>query len=733
MRLSITCLTISIVFLAFPSALQGQKSRPLPPRNIGGKPRTTAQTPVKTTKEATKAIQAAKAKLIDNLRLLPDGQGTSGAHSSPFYNWHLPRSISVEYTCLAPAPTYVQWQLFMAEPPQVARLGQELTGIVATGDLRSVATGKPTRVTIDLSPYTPSAPALDQWQPQARRNVAISTGVRTSTSASRISTGATSNGGTGRVNLRTNYNLPAAPVSFVPIAVGERLIQRTGSATYYLRFVSFGPRNAGLSRSLPVAFRIGEPPIPDVRTLTQIEIPATVGDNVHAQGDWSNSVAVGSNANLSSTQARWVTDSAAPAKVYCGVSALPTAHNPQALLDPSCYLALFPVTRPPGSTSGQFQLDLSKPLAAVGAKTPLYVRTLAADSSGALMASPQDAIVMPSPTTLNIQSQKAPPEKVVGNLSVVLSYVPERVTSVDDSRHFILTSVPPKGSLDWTFLTSVAGNTPLHVGQKFYFPPQAKDQSFFDYIGDVFTFIENFVDGLSELYNTLKHGLVMGVADATGLDPAIVEAALDVAMAAAGLPPSLPNMDQLMNEGADYLASEAAEAAIGNVPPQVEHALAQKLKDGIVQAASDMTSKSGSASSNLYLKPDPEYMSHPCELNVVTMLQPVAGSTASGPVVVGGIHISSAAKWHVPNTLYSGSPNEESAWIFDQYVPIPKMKLGQSYIFPVCLAPLVASPVKWQQAFDYASGADWKLDDQHKTLPLNKPWAINYSRKVYAQ
>ena len=86
------------------------------------------------------------------------------------------------------------------------------------------------------------------------------------------------------------------------------------------------------------------------------------------------------------------------------------------------------------------------------------------------------------------------------------------------------------------------------------------------------------VNKVSELYNELKAKVVEFVADAiqavgVPCDTAcheLIVAAIDTGLAAMGLPPSLPDFDQLVDEGKDYLVKEFEEET--GVPDEVVQA-----------------------------------------------------------------------------------------------------------------------------------------------------------------
>jgi hypothetical protein len=120
---------------------------------------------------------------------------------------------------------------------------------------------------------------------------------------------------------------------------------------------------------------------------------------------------------------------------------------------------------------------------------------------------------------------------------------------------------------------------------------------FFDTLGDLFSgFIDAFgsvVDDLSKLYADLKAKVVdfaasaltdLGIVDCNPTCHLALEAALDTGLAAMGLPPSLPNFDQLVDKGLDYLEDELVEET--GIPPELLDAVKAKeyVKD-VVETA----------------------------------------------------------------------------------------------------------------------------------------------------
>ncbi len=89
--------------------------------------------------------------------------------------------------------------------------------------------------------------------------------------------------------------------------------------------------------------------------------------------------------------------------------------------------------------------------------------------------------------------------------------------------------------------------------------PDDDGKTSWEVIQDAPGFINDVINWVSETYASIKSSVITWAARMIPLvDEQMVAFALDAALAAAGIPPSLPNLDQLMSGGADYLAMQVA-------------------------------------------------------------------------------------------------------------------------------------------------------------------------------
>ena len=123
----------------------------------------------------------------------------------------------------------------------------------------------------------------------------------------------------------------------------------------------------------------------------------------------------------------------------------------------------------------------------------------------------------------------------------------------------------------------------MPVGESFcYTPPSGGSSSWFDDVVSTFSdavtgFVDAIsfvVDSVSSLYSEIRNAVVdmvaYALASVVGCPSwchTLLQAAAEYALVALGLPPSLPNFDQLVDQGVDYLAAEVA--AQTGVPEEV--------------------------------------------------------------------------------------------------------------------------------------------------------------------
>jgi hypothetical protein len=111
--------------------------------------------------------------------------------------------------------------------------------------------------------------------------------------------------------------------------------------------------------------------------------------------------------------------------------------------------------------------------------------------------------------------------------------------------------------------------------------------------------VKDAFDWTSTAYSDMQNYVVTGVVTVLPfVPPETAKTALQVALTSAGIPPSVPNLDQLMTNGADYLAGQMVDEFANQVPAGSELAqlgkeelrkqLRQQTRDTILQNAQKM-------------------------------------------------------------------------------------------------------------------------------------------------
>ncbi|TFH37283.1 MAG: hypothetical protein E4G99_02955, partial [Anaerolineales bacterium] len=140
-----------------------------------------------------------------------------------------------------------------------------------------------------------------------------------------------------------------------------------------------------------------------------------------------------------------------------------------------------------------------------------------------------------------------------------------------------------------TTLVDITGKHVYPENTKFC-PPKPKSKPWYEAVVD---FVVDAVTYVSEAYDDLKATVVSIVATFVPDElcgKACLGTLLDAGLMALGIPPSIPNFDQLMNEGLDYLASQAA-GQLGipqEVYDSIDPNLTGALKDAALHKAEDL-------------------------------------------------------------------------------------------------------------------------------------------------
>lgn len=206
-------------------------------------------------------------------------------------------------------------------------------------------------------------------------------------------------------------------------------------------------------------------------------------------------------------------------------------------------------------------------------------------------------------------------------------------------------------------------------GQKKYWPPSSDSNSVWDKIsnaiGSLADFIEDAINAISDKYNSIKNKVLAFAVDLvpwcgdyppcqTGL-----AFAMDYGLAAIGLPPSVPNFDDLKRMGKDYLIQYAAEQS--NLP----------VEDAVKVIEKYMEEIDNTASAGGWYKLDTSYQYSDAML-LIEVSNPTGRPT--DPAVLTLKQFEKLFKFSGGNGKY-------------KYIPVPSLNPGQTIQVPVMMPP----------------------------------------------
>lgn len=170
----------------------------------------------------------------------------------------------------------------------------------------------------------------------------------------------------------------------------------------------------------------------------------------------------------------------------------------------------------------------------------------------------------------------------------------------------------------------------LPVGTQVYFPkPTEEDEPWYEelyngvvnFFNDLINIISTIVNDVKAAYDTLKNGLINSVAllcpaEYRAQFKAALKILVESGMVAMGLPPELPNFNELLSGNLEYLASVALTEA--GVPTNlITDALVSEMAGAIATEMTNATNKPAPNPINSpFLKLDPAYAYRPAYIDV---------------------------------------------------------------------------------------------------------------------
>jgi hypothetical protein len=237
-----------------------------------------------------------------------------------------------------------------------------------------------------------------------------------------------------------------------------------------------------------------------------------------------------------------------------------------------------------------------------------------------------------------------PQVKIVPEIPVVekMTYTPVQWEATNWQYHYVVSRVPTMKEVFMGLVGSDEPYTPYQVGTKIDFTPQPENKSWWeeawdaisDFFGSIADFAAKLVNWVSGAYADLKSGLINIVVSALPSDlqgplRTALTAVVDYGLASMGIPPTLPNFDDLASMGTDYLASVAMAQAGIPADSIIEYGVGE-LSDKIGTA---LTASAKGASPNPmnwdFIKLDPDDLYRPAYI-MLELYNPYDEPTPAG-------------------------------------------------------------------------------------------------------
>lgn len=337
-------------------------------------------------------------------------------------------------------------------------------------------------------------------------------------------------------------------------------------------------------------------------------------------------------------------------------------------------------------------------MAPLPASLTLYLRVVLLDAAGHVVGRPSNSVEM----------RFGPAEKPAGIDSTTFSWPQFAYAGYRTMYGY---------TFDWQCHVKASQDLDLGMGLKIHKGDTNNvcedNSSVLDDIADAFSsfidMVKDFVNWVSKTYASLKADLVSYVASALpGCDDyckAALKAGLDYGMTALGMPPELPDFDQLEAMGEGYLVDTLAQQAAQSGVPFSEDATKYAVQTMIDKGKEAADSGSGTGAS-IWI-PDTHYQYRP--LLVMLQLDNPANRTA------------------MPVTLTITDTGGDH--YLAQSIQIPPMAAKRSYKVAVALKPK-DDPKAWMDLLPSDPSTfitDWvtKMDQAHNAL---KQWRAKYCK-----
>lgn len=245
-----------------------------------------------------------------------------------------------------------------------------------------------------------------------------------------------------------------------------------------------------------------------------------------------------------------------------------------------------------------------------------------------------------------------------------------------------------------------------------------------NFLDSIVSWVVDAVNWVSEAYNDLKSEVVDLVGSLVPSPPnpcdkACLAIVLDGLLIAAGIPPSIPNFDQFMDQGLDYLATEAIEQA--GVPGPLQELAKEEfkkgMKAGLIEMQKSLADSVGYVPDGVPVKPHPLSELQPPSLVVKITRLAGSASACEGKLNVRTLvtNESAAAQAAFAKMKY-GMKYSANTLYEDIRVPLPKLAPGESQMIPLVFKPVLQYNPAWgsqsvYQTYKAAGQGWWELYD----------------------
>lgn len=329
----------------------------------------------------------------------------------------------------------------------------------------------------------------------------------------------------------------------------------------------------------------------------------------------------------------------------------------------------------PDSSSADVRTYIAQADPVITQSMTLHVRVVPLNADGTPVGPPSNVVVLeffePDPTNV------IPQPVFVHPTAAFAAYTPVRPYAFDWSCHMVLTYDHPFGYWQKGDKTNICDDDSGIVGD------------IIDAFGSVIELVTDFVDWVSDTYSDIKSEVasqVAGTLQDFGIpcNETCATIALNAALAAAGMPPELPDVEQLQAMGEGYAVDAVANYAESQgvpVPEEARAKMREQLHQMIDQAAENTFT--GGVGSPDYI-PDVTYQFH-------------------GPILV--MDVTNPSNQYVSMTD-ALRVEDQTGRYHTQTFSVPPIRPGHSFRIALTLRPL-QDPKAWMDLMPTAEDSVW--------------------------